>query len=584
MKTPVRYICLSAMLLMFSFGARAQNKYIDSLKKALPIQKADSNKVKTLINLSESYKFFAPDSALAYGKRALSISEKINFDRGIFWSIVAINKALYLLGNYALELDYAFKAYPLGTKLNDPQAFGWSNGMMGDCYSNLGEYSTALSYYRKILRVAEKEKLSNDLPFLYSALVPVFINLHQNDSALVYAKRGYELLKQNPSLNKGDYDSKYAKSFSFRYLGEAYAGKADYDSSLFYYRLSLPFYENIWMASLKIDVYIDMAIAYKEKNRLDSATWYAKKALTEKMIKAYPVALLKAANTLTAIYELQKRPDSTLKYLRIAFSVKDSLFNRGRTVAVQNIFLKEDEKKRAVREAETKLQNRYRTYLLVALLLISFIIAGVIIRNRRIKQLQNMRNSIADDLHDDIGSTLSSISIMSELAKAKSPEASSLLTAIEESTGTIQENMSDIVWAVNPKNDRFENVLQRMNQFASEILDAKNIELDFTSHASLSTVKITMGQRKNLYLFFKEAINNAAKYSEAKKVSVSISQRDRQVEMNIIDDGKGFDTAKIFGGNGMSTLKKRGAELCADFKIQSLLNEGTVVKLKFKIT
>jgi signal transduction histidine kinase len=569
---------------MFSFGARAQNKYIDSLKKVLPIQKADSNKVKTLINLSESYKFFAPDSALAYGKRGLSISEKLNFDWGIFWSIVAINKALYLLGNYALELDYAFKAYPLGTKLNDPQAFGWSNGMMGDCYSNLGEYSTALSYYRKILRVAEKEKLSNDLPFLYSALVPVFINLHQNDSALVYAKKGYELLKQNSSLNKGDYDSKYAKSFSSRYLGEAYAGKADYDSSLFYYRLSLPFYENIWMASLKIDVYIDMAIAYKEKNRLDSATWYAKKALTEKMIKAYPVALLKSANTLTAIYELQKRPDSTLKYLRIAFSVKDSLFNRGRTVAVQNIFLKEEEKKRAVREAETKLQNRYRTYLLVALLLISFIIAGVIIRNRRIKQLQNMRNSIADDLHDDIGSTLSSISIMSELAKAKSPEASSLLTSIEESTGTIQENMSDIVWAVNPKNDRFENVLQRMNQFASEILDAKNIELDFTSDASLSALKITMGQRKNLYLFFKEAINNAAKYSEAKKVSVSISQRDRQVEMNIIDDGKGFDTAKIFGGNGMSTLKKRGAELCADFKIQSLLNEGTVVKLKFKIT
>jgi signal transduction histidine kinase len=569
---------------MCSFAAHAQNKYIDSLKKVLPTQKTDSNKVKMLVHISESYIFFAPDSALAYGKRALSLSEKLNFDWGIFWSIVAINKALYLLGNYALELDYAFKAYPIGIKLKDPQAFGWSNGTMGDCYFNLGEYGTAISYYRKIIRVAEKEKLSNDLPSIYSALVPVFISLHQYDSALVYAKKGYELLKQTPSLNNGDYVSKYSKSFSFRHLGEAYAGKAHYDSSLFYYRLSLPFYEDLQMATSKIDVYNGMAAVYKEKNRLDSGTWYAKKALTEKMIKAYPVGFLKSASTLADIYELQNRPDSTLKYLRIAFSIKDSLFNRGRTVAVQNIFLKEEEKKRAVREAETKLQNRYRTYMLVALLIISLIVAGIIIRNKRIKQLQNMRNSIADDLHDDIGSTLSSISIMSELAKAKSPEASSLLTAIEESTGTIQENMSDIVWAVNPKNDRFENVLQRMNQFASEILDAKNIELDFTSDASLSTVKITMRQRKNLYLFFKEAINNAAKYSEAKKVSVSISQRDRQVEINIIDDGKGFDTAKIFGGNGMSTLKKRGTELCADFKIQSLLNEGTVVKLKFKIT
>ena len=132
-----------------------------------------------------------------------------------------------------------------------------------------------------------------------------------------------------------------------------------------------------------------------------------------------------------------------------------------------------------------------------------------------------MRNSIADDLHDDIGSTLSSISIMSELAKAKSPEASPLLASIGESTISMQENMSDIVWAIKSENDRFENVLQRMNQFASEILDAKNIALDFTSDASLSTSRLTMKQRKNLYLFFKEAINNAAKHSDAKKISVS---------------------------------------------------------------
>jgi signal transduction histidine kinase len=140
------------------------------------------------------------------------------------------------------------------------------------------------------------------------------------------------------------------------------------------------------------------------------------------------------------------------------------------------------------------------------------------------------------------------------------------------------------VWAVNPQNDRFENVLQRMNLFASEILDAKDIELDFTSDASLSALKITMEQRKNFYLFFKESINNAAKHADAKKVSVSITKNDKTIEMNIRDDGKGFDTAQLFNGNGMNTLKKRAAELYADFKIQSLLQEGTSVKLLFKIT
>lgn len=584
MKRPLRYISLSAMLLVFSLGAHAQNSDIDSLKKVLSTQKADTNKAKTLFNISLYYNFFLPDSALRYGKQALTLSEELNFDSGIFWSIVAINKALYVLGNYALELDYAFKAYPIGIKLNNPQSFGWANGMMGDCYFNLGEYSKAISYYRKILRVAEKEKQSNDLPSLYSALVPVFIKLRQHDSALIYAKRGYELLKQNPSLNNGNADSEYAKSLSFRFLGEAYAGKANYDSSLFYYRLTLPLYKNLRMATNRIDVYNGMATVYKEKNRLDSATWYAKKALTEKSIKVYPVGFLKAASTLADIYELQSRPDSTLKYLRIAFNIKDSLFNRGKTVAIQNIFFREEEKKRAVQEAEATLQNQYRTYILLAILLISFIIAGNVIRNRRVKQLQNMRNSIADDLHDDIGSTLSSIGIMSELAKAKSPEASSLLASIGESTIAMQENMSDIVWAVNPKNDRFENVLQRMNLFASEILDAKNMELDFTSDATLSALKITMEQRKNFYLFFKESINNAVKHSNAKKISVSITKNDKTIEMNIRDNGKGFDTTKLFNGNGMYTLKKRAGELYADFKIQSILQEGTSVRLLFKIT
>lgn len=195
-----------------------------------------------------------------------------------------------------------------------------------------------------------------------------------------------------------------------------------------------------------------------------------------------------------------------------------------------------------------------------------------------------MRNSIADDLHDDIGSALSSISIMSELAKAKSPEASGLLASIGESTITVQENMSDIVWAIKSENDSFENVLQRMNQFASEILDAKNIALDFISDETLSTSRLTMKQRKNLYLFFKEAINNAAKHSDATNISVRIFQKGHHVEMIIRDNGKGFHTSETFQGNGMSTLKKRADELNGHVNIQSQINKGTVVELKFRVT
>jgi signal transduction histidine kinase len=367
-------------------------------------------------------------------------------------------------------------------------------------------------------------------------------------------------------------------------LGDAFEGKAFYDSALFYYRISLPFSDDAHMRINTVDAYYGIAKIYTKINLPDSAIWYAKKAVAEKIGTSYPVSFLKALNMLADIYQSKNNADSSLKYLRMSISLKDSLFNREKTTAFQNILLKEQEKKNEIAAAKSKLQNQYRTYFLIALFIILIIIAGVIIRNRRIKQLQKIRNNIADDLHDDIGSALSSISIMSELALAKSTEVSPILTSIGESTNIIQENMSDIVWTIKSQNDRFENVAQRMNRFASEILDAKNIELDFRNDTTLTSSKLTMEQRKNFYLFFKEVINNAAKYANAKKVTVCITQKDHYVDMNIADDGKGFDTAEIFTSNGMHTLKKRALELKGDFKIISHINKGTSIQLKFKIT
>ena len=222
------------------------------------------------------------------------------------------------------------------------------------------------------------------------------------------------------------------------------------------------------------------------------------------------------------------------------------------------------------------------------LLCVVLILAGLYLLYRyRINQLlkvQTIRNSIAGDLHDDIGSSLSSISIMSQLAKSKSPEALSLLNSIGENAAAIQENMSDIVWAINPKNDRFANVLQRMNHFAEEILEAKNIGYNFTGDETHGDLKLSMAKRKNLYLFFKEAINNAAKHSGAKKIAVNILQQNSSVELTIKDDGHGFDYSKIVNGNGMGTLKKRAAEMGGTVNIISTINEGVQIVLTFKIT
>jgi signal transduction histidine kinase len=580
MKLTPPYIFACLVLLFCINKACAQNAWIDSVKKALKTQKGGTGQVATLLTLSDAYRFSQPDSSLAYAQQALSLAENLHVDTCIFWSITAVSGSLYVMGNYALELGYAFKAQELSKKLNTPYTVGLSNGMLSDCYYNLEDYSTSLQYWRRVITIAE-QNLPGELFRVYGNASHIFSSMHQFDSALLYAQKSYSVFKQAPLFKKDSYESKFCKSNIFICMADALAGKGYYDSSLIYYRLSIAFSTNIGLGPNMIDACNGMAIVYKEKTNFDSALWFAKRALAEKITNSYPVGMLKAANLLAEIYKTKHSADSALKYVLIASAVKDSLFSREKTTAFQNIIFKEHEKQKEVEAAKIKIQSEYRMYFVIAVLIILLIVTGIFIKHVRQKQLQNMRNSIADDLHDDIGSTLSSISIMNELAKAKSPAALPLLTSIGESTAFIQENMSDIVWAVKTGNDRFENVLQRMNRFATEILEPKNIALYFKSDDALAALKLTMEQRKNLYLFFKEAVNNAAKHSGATKVIVLITRKGYFIEMNISDNGRGFDTTKIYAGNGMGSLKKRAAGLNAIFNITSA--ERTTVQLKFKI-
>ena len=205
-------------------------------------------------------------------------------------------------------------------------------------------------------------------------------------------------------------------------------------------------------------------------------------------------------------------------------------------------------------------------------------------RINQILKVQAVRNRIAADLHDDIGSTLSSISIMTELAKVKSSDSLSLLNSIGESASAIQENMSDLVWVVNPKNDRFNNMVQRMKQFASEILNAKSIAFHLIVDKDVYDERLSMDQRKKVYLFFKEAINNAAKYSCADRVNVHISSGVDQIILMIEDNGNGFNLNNGHSGNGLANLQRRADELKGLFNIRSAINEGTKIQLSFKIT
>ncbi|MBK8141176.1 MAG: hypothetical protein IPK57_09220 [Chitinophagaceae bacterium] len=144
--------------------------------------------------------------------------------------------------------------------------------------------------------------------------------------------------------------------------------------------------------------------------------------------------------------------------------------------------------------------------------------------------------------------------------------------------------INDIVWAINPANDKFDKITDRMKNFALPLLSAKNIRMEFKADDELMNYSLGMEQRKNLYLVFKEAVNNAAKYADCSQYRCTVLKDKNMLILSIADNGKGFNAAAMKNGNGLKNMTLRAKEIKAAFQIQSATGEGTLILLQMPIT
>ena len=219
--------------------------------------------------------------------------------------------------------------------------------------------------------------------------------------------------------------------------------------------------------------------------------------------------------------------------------------------------------------------------------LIALIVAAILYliyqyRLQQVKKVQTIRNTIASDLHDDIGSTLNSISIYSEVAKQQAGKEIPALEMIGLNSRKIIESMSDIVWTINPENDSFEKIIVRMRSFAYQLLKAKKVEYTFEVDERLNSIALPMQVRKNFYLVFKEAITNIIKYSEASRVSIDLFEKNKIIMLRIRDNGKGIPVNAQTLGNGLMNMTRRAKEISAELNIISANGGGTEIELMLK--
>lgn len=212
-------------------------------------------------------------------------------------------------------------------------------------------------------------------------------------------------------------------------------------------------------------------------------------------------------------------------------------------------------------------------------------------RQRQRRKLQGVRDRIARDLHDDIGSTLGSISLYSEALKRKLEHHGDATTrAVAEKIGTssrgMTDRMRDIVWSVDPQHDEAGSLVARMETFSTDLLAANGIVLQFTAPPSLHEKKLGAPQRRNLFLIFKEAMHNVVKHAGCHTVRVELTRSGRDLIMDLYDDGKGFDMAAVDSqhGNGLANMRTRAVAIGGHITIESAPGQGTRIRVVVPIT
>jgi len=432
--------------------------------------------------------------------------------------------------------------------MNDTRGLGNAEQSLGRIYLGTGDYKKSLAHYEKALTIVRELKLSTEEVKINLNLGNVFALKNEPDVAFGYYKKSKELAKK-----LGDSSSVIAANLGLLGLQNAPSKTVDAEKN----------------ALLNIQVLKETGAIGKEASGYKNIADY---------------------------YTNLKQYDKALEYTNRYYALIDSIKNneiQAQFKQIEEQYNKVNNEKQIELLQKDQLINseklkQQRFLLLLSGLVIVIISLGIwmlVYRNKLRQQMKEveLRNQIASDLHDEVGSSLSSIFMLSKMAMNSQIDSQhKILTTVSDNAHETMDKMSDIVWMLKPSEKSGVDLKDRMERFIHDMCSSRSITYTFSADA-LEILKLTTAQNKNLYLIFKEAVNNAIKYSKTAKLLVRIWTQDKRFNMMIADEGSGFDQQNIERGNGLDNMKIRAKELKGELTIDSILEKGTEIQLSFPL-
>ncbi|MBS1565018.1 MAG: ATP-binding protein, partial [Bacteroidetes bacterium] len=229
----------------------------------------------------------------------------------------------------------------------------------------------------------------------------------------------------------------------------------------------------------------------------------------------------------------------------------------------------------------------WQTYWFLSLL--AFLVIGLLywldrFRMQRVRATESIRARIATSLTEDLGSSLSSINLTSELARTKvetdKERTREYIDQISDTSHRMIDSMYDMIWSINPENDSMRRTVERMESYAKEMQSVYGIDVVFDVDKAVYRPEAGMDNRYGLLVVFKEAVLNACRHSKAKHIYINLTYRNQRLLISVQDDGKGFDVEAVKLGRGISEMQRRASFMGAQLTIHSEINTGTIVRLE----
>lgn len=558
--------------------------------------------------------------------KAIRLFEKLNNETGLAQAYSNISKAYFEIENDSLAFEYAQKSLTIRNKLDNPNDLAISYCNIANMYATLNKTAEANKYLDIGMKYAAQSNNKDRLAQAYITKSLLLNSEKKIKEALEYEKKSIAIYEELEDLGM----------VASRSIAAAFYSNALQDTATahFYFTMAEKLASSVGNKVVLRNVYSYVSDFHKGHKNFRKAFEYQQEfyKIRDSILNGETVA--KIAD-LQAAYNVEKK-DFEINKLQIEQKIKNLEIEKQKAIIAGNFaeaqqkkdkidllfktqLLQEESLKRQQKELdyqklkatsnqqqleianqskelqEKQLGNQkgFRNLLIGVLLLVLLLGASFINRLKLKKKIDEqasllkIRNTISENLHDDIGASLSNINMLNQLAKnnmENKPKLQEYLHKAGEDIQSVSESISDIVWNINPKYDSLDNLFIKMKRYAADMMDGKNIDYEIDFAEDIDDVTLDMEKRKNLYLYFKEAINNLTKYSQAKHAKMSLRREKNSFLLQISDDGIGFDTDKRPAGNGIHNMKKRAEELRGKMDVRTSIGSGTFITLHFPIT